>query len=449
MTAPSPRRRASYAALMSSYFISMLGTSMSQLAIPWMVLTSTGSASKTGLVAFAEMAPYVMAQALAGPLVDRFGLRRSFVVGNILAGLATAAIPAFYAIDHLSFAVLIVLVAIIGLVRGAADCANSALLPATATIGQIPLERAAGLNTSANRTAILLGAPVAGLLVTLFGSPFVVLLDAITFLIGAALVAIYLRHVGEPAPAPAETGGIRGYGRGLAEGLRFVRGDRLILGVIIMVALMNLIDQGLSEVMLPVWVRQELHSASALGLITGIFGLGSVAGNLIGAWLGPRLPRRTAYAVGSLFGGAPRFFILVLASTLSPVLAVELSTAIIGGSINSVIGATFYERIPENLRARVLGVIRASAWVGIPFGALFAGAATEAFGVRAALIVSGVAYTLITLPPFIFPVWRQMRRPDPAPASAPAPRPALAPGPTPTAAPGPASSDLSQTADSV
>jgi len=117
MTAPSPRRRASYAALMSSYFISMLGTSMSQLAIPWMVLTSTGSASKTGLVAFAEMAPYVMAQALAGPLVDRFGLRRSFIVGNILAGLATAAIPAFYAIDRLSFAVLVVLVAIIGLVR--------------------------------------------------------------------------------------------------------------------------------------------------------------------------------------------------------------------------------------------------------------------------------------------------------------------------------------------
>ena len=76
-------RRAPFTALMTSYFISMLGTSMSQLAIPWMVLTTTGSASKTGLVAFAEMGPYVMAQALAGPLVDRFGLRRSFVVGNV------------------------------------------------------------------------------------------------------------------------------------------------------------------------------------------------------------------------------------------------------------------------------------------------------------------------------------------------------------------------------
>ena len=68
-------------------------------------------------------------------------------------------------------------------------------------------------------------------------------------------------------------------------------------------------------------------------------------------------------------------------------LAVELSTAIVSGSVNSVLGATFYERIPENLRARVLGVIRASAWVGIPFGALGAGAVTQAYGVTPGTVV--------------------------------------------------------------
>lgn len=402
-------RKAPFTALMTSYFISMLGTSMSQLAIPWMVLTSTGSASKTGLVAFAEMGPYVLALALAGPLVDRVGLRRSFIVGNLAAALAVGAVPAMYALHALSLGVLIALVAIAGAVRGSADCANAALLPTTATIGEVPLERAAGLNTSANRTAILLGAPLAGLLVTLFGSPLVVLLDAATFLAGAVIVSVYMRNVGEPAPVA--TGGIRGYGRGLAEGLRFVRTDRLILSIVIMVAVMNLLDQGLSEVMLPVWVRSELHSASALGLITGIFGLGSVVGNLLGAWLGPRLPRRATYAVGSLLGGAPRFFVLVLVGTLSPVLAVELSAAIASGPINSILGATFYERIPEALRARVLGVIRASAWIGMPVGALFAGAATEAYGVTATLVGAGIAYTLITSVPLLFPAWREMKRP--------------------------------------
>ncbi len=47
------------AALLSASLISLLGTAMSQLAIPWLVLTTTGSAARTGTVAFAETAPYV------------------------------------------------------------------------------------------------------------------------------------------------------------------------------------------------------------------------------------------------------------------------------------------------------------------------------------------------------------------------------------------------------
>jgi len=45
--------------------VSLTGTRVSMVAIPWFVLTTTGSATQTGLVAFAEMAPYVVATALA------------------------------------------------------------------------------------------------------------------------------------------------------------------------------------------------------------------------------------------------------------------------------------------------------------------------------------------------------------------------------------------------
>jgi MFS family permease len=105
----------------------------------------------------------------------------------------------------------------------------------------------------------------------------------------------------------------------------------------------------------------------------------------------------------------------VIFGSLSPVLAVELSTAMVAGSINPIIGATAYDRIPEHLRARVLGVVRASAWATLPFGALAAGLATEAWGVRNALIIAGTAYFLVTLVPFVFPVWKEMKRPEPGP----------------------------------
>ncbi len=418
MTAPA-RRRAPFAALLSAYTVSVFGTSMSDLAIPWLVLTTTGSAAKTGLVGFAEIAPYVVAQALAGPLVDRYGLRRCYVWGNTAAALTIGAVPVAYATGTLPLALLVALVAVGGTVRGAADCASSALVPTTATIGRIPLERAAGLNAGANRAALLLGAPAAGILVAWTNPAVAVTVDAATFLAAAVTVAVFLRGIPEP-PSPPVTdrpgGPLRRYGRDLAEGIRFIGHDRLLLGICAMVAVTNLLDQGMSAVLQPVWVRHELHSPTALGLLGGALGLGSLIGNVTGAWLAPHVPRRTLYGVGFLLGGAPRFVALAAAATLSPVLAVYLVAGALGGTLNPVIGATSYERIPEHLRPRVLGVIRASAWLGIPFGALAAGFAVDAAGLRLAILVAGGCYLLTTLTPFVFPAWREMRRPDPAPA---------------------------------
>ena len=98
------RRRLPLYGLVLAYGVSQLGTVMSGLAIPWLVLVTTGSAARTGLVGFAEMAPYVVAQAISGPVVDRFGLRRSCVTGNGAAAVLVGAIPALYALGALSLA---------------------------------------------------------------------------------------------------------------------------------------------------------------------------------------------------------------------------------------------------------------------------------------------------------------------------------------------------------
>jgi MFS family permease len=421
------RRRAPFAALISAYVVSVTGTSMSAIAIPWLVLTTTGSAAQTGVVAFAQLVPYVAAQLLAGPLVDRLGLRRSFVWGNAWAAVAVAAIPACYVLDALALPVLIGVVVVVGLFRGVADCANGPLVPATAEVGAIALERAAGLNAGANRAALLLGAPLAGVLVTLFGSPAVVAIDAGTFALAAVIAAIWVRLPG-PERSTVEQlagSGVRRYLRELSEGLRFVRGDRLLLGIMTMVAVTNLLDQGLAEVMVPVWVRDEVGTASALGLISGVGGGAAVLGSLLGAWLAPKLPRRAVFGVSFLLAGAPRFAVFALTDSLILTVVVVFIAAVFSGNVNPIIGAASYERIPPELRARVLGVIRSTAWLGLPFGALLGGYLTEAWSLQAALWVFGGLYLLTTLAPFVFPAWRQLdRRPEPlAPSVRAAARP--------------------------
>ena len=292
---------------------------MSGLAIPWLVLVTTGSAARTGLVGFAEMAPYVVAQAISGPVVDRFGLRRSCVTGNAAAAVLVGAIPALYALGALSLGSLFAVVAVAGAVRGAADAATSPLVPRAAAYGGVPNERAAGLNSVAQRTGMLVGLPLAGVLIAVAGAPTVVLVNAVTFAAAALLVAAAVPVAATKADddAAAAASGqltVRGYLSRLGDGMRFIRADRVIAGIALMVAVANLLDVALDSVFIPVWVHTRLHQPSGLGLIGGALALGSVTGALAGTWLGPRMPRYLTYAVGFLLGGCPVFIALAFAA---------------------------------------------------------------------------------------------------------------------------------------
>ncbi len=391
--------------LLAAHGISTLGTSMSFLAIPWFVLVTTGSATATGLVVFAEMMPYVLVQALGGPLVDRYGPWRVSVRTDVVAALAMGVIPALHVLGGLSLPVLLVAVAVAGAFRGAGDVARRVLLPRVATASGVSLERASGLHDGTGRLAGLLGSPLSGVFIAVASAPAVVAVDAVTFLVSAGLVA----SLPQPRETERESAG-EFYLSHLREGLAYLRQDRLLLGIVAMIIVTNLLDQAFAAVLLPVWVREKLGSPVALGTIGACFGLGAVGGNALMAWLGPRLPRRLPFAISFLVCGAPRFLALAFLAQLPPVLAVAALAGMGAGGINPALGAAEYERVPPRLQARVLGAVGALAWLGIPFGGLVGGGLLEAFGLRIALLACGSIYFLATLAPFVFPAWRQMER---------------------------------------
>lgn len=397
--------------LLAAHGISTLGTSMSFLAIPWFVLVTTGSATTTGLVALAEMLPYVLVQALAGPLVDRTGPWRASIVTDLVAASAMGLVPVGHALHVLSLPLLAAAVATAGAFRGAGDIARRVMLPRVAKPAGLPLERASGLFDGAGRLAGLIGSPLAGVLIASASAPAVLAIDAGTFLFSALMIATgFPRKL--PCPHGAPSGSAHAsYGADLREGIRYLRKDRLLLGIVAMIIVTNLLDQAYASVLLPVWVRQELGTPIALGTVAGCFGIGAVAGNAFMAWAAPKLPRRLPFAIGFLVCGAPRFVVLALAGHLSPVLAVALCSGFGAGGINPALGAVGYERVPPELQARVLGAVAALAWAGIPFGGLLGGGLVDAFGLRASLALCGLAYLLATLAPFVLPAWRQMERP--------------------------------------
>ncbi|MBF9128191.1 MFS transporter, partial [Plantactinospora sp. S1510] len=428
------RDRRPLVGLLTAGTISRTGSVMSLVALPWFTLVLTGSAARTGMVAFAEMLPFVLACALGGPLIDRLGARRVSIVADLGSAVAVAAIPLLHRAGGLGFGTLVGLVAVTGMLRGFSDSAKRVMFPKTVEAAGTPMTRATSLNDGLSRLATLLGAPLAGLLVAVFDAPTVLLIDAATFAVGAVLLALTLsaRRFGGPEPTAHAADGEPGssaadgepasaaadrepYLTALRAGLRFLRGEPLVHGMMLLLFVTNLADAAYNSVLLPVWAREVAGSSAALGFLTGSFALGAVLGNAVFTVVAPRVPRFAVFAVGFLIAGAPRFVGLALLDPLWAIYLVSFTAGVSIAAINPILGAVSFERIPEHLRARVLGLTQAAAWAGIPLGGLLGGAAVNGMGLPAALLLFGSAYLVVTLLPFVLPVWRELdRQPSPA-----------------------------------
>ena len=161
----------SFVGLMVAEGISLFGSRMTFVALPWLALVTTGSATKTGVVAFAEMLPYVVASAVGGPLVDRIGARRTSIKADIASVVLVGAVPVLYHTTGLSFAALVALVALAGTARGLGDTGKRVMFPRAVADAGVAMTRATSVHDGLSRLATLIGAPLAALLITVTDAP--------------------------------------------------------------------------------------------------------------------------------------------------------------------------------------------------------------------------------------------------------------------------------------
>lgn len=399
--------------VLAAMAVSLTGTRVSAVALPWFVLVTTSSATLTGVVAFAETAPYVVVKALTGPLVDRVGPRTVSWTTDLASATAVAAVPLCHALNLLSFPLLLVLVAVIGAARGPGDLAKEVMVPEAAERGRVRLERATGLSGATERLASTVGPAAGGSVVALLGPLPVLVLNAGCFALGSVITAVALpRRAGEQtegASSPAGEPG-EGYWKRFGEGFAFLRTEPLLLTVIVMVGITNLLDAAFMTVLMPVWAKESGNGPSAIGLTGSAMGAAAVAGSLIAALAAHRLRRRLVFLGGFLLAGAPRFLILTVDAPPGLVLAVFAVSGFGAGFLNPVIGAVLIERVPRRLLGRVNALGDSLAWAGTPLGGLIAGAVVSSAGLVPVLLVCGAVYFLVTSLAGLRPEWREMDR---------------------------------------
>lgn len=404
------------AGVLTATAVSVTGTRVSAVALPWFVLATTGSATMTGLVAFAEMAPYVAVKALTGPVVDRLGPRAVSWTTDAVSAVTAGLVPLLHARGLLPFWVLLVMVAVIGAMRGPGDLAKSVMVPEAADHARVPMERATGLSGVTERLASTVGPAVGGGLVAATGPLAGLAVNAGTFALGSLIIAVALprgmgRSAVPAAPAgPSEGERPAGYWRMFREGFTFLRSAPLLLTVIVMIGITNLIDAGFVTVLVPVWARESGNGPAAIGLTAAVMGATAVVGSLIAAAVGSRLPRRTVFFTGFLLCGAPRFLVLALGAPMWLVLTVFAIGGFGSGFLNPILGAVLFERVPRRLLGRVHALSDSLAWAGIPLGGLVAGAAVAMVGLIPGLMAAGALYFATTTLAGLRPEWREMDR---------------------------------------
>jgi len=416
------RRRAPLYGWLTAELVSLCGTRLSMIALPWLVLTTTGSASLTGLAGFAEMTPYVLAKAFGGPMIDRFGGRRVGVLCDTASMATVAAVPLLHLLGALDLPVLLALVALLGLFRGPSDAAKHALVPEIVDAAAVPTERVTGLAGASERLAATAGAALAGVLVAAVGPANALLVDAASFGVAAVLIALTAPRRTRAAEADSDSDSALPYLQRLRSGWNHLRRDKVLVGITVMLAVTNLLDQAFTTVLVPVWAKDGGYGAETVGLLFGVFAAASAAGAVIAAAVGHRLPRYVTYLVAFLVTGAPRFVVLAIDTPIGGVLAVAVAAGFASGFLNPILGAVIFERVPRPVMGRVTSLTTSLCWAGMPLGGVVGGLLVTAAGLSPALLACGAAYLVATMLPAVRPEWREIdqrrgpsaSRPEPA-----------------------------------
>ena len=389
--------RAPVLALLAANAISQVGNAMTALALPWYVLETTGNAAAVGLAGAAVTFGGTITSVLGGPVVDRLGFRRSSVVGDLLCAVAVGAVPALHLAGFLPFPLLVLLVFLMSSINTQGDTARFAMVPSLAARAEITMERANAADRAINRLGQIAGPVTAGVLIAVLGAINVLWVNAATYIVSALLVGLLVRNVGTGGDQPGGGASDEGYLAQLRAGFAFVRSQRALLGMVLLIAFGNVLDAPLISVIMPVYAATFFNSPTALGLVVGALGAGALAGTLAYAAFGHRLPRRRTFLTSFVLAPLIGYGTLIATPPLLLAAAGVALAGFVSGPINPILLTVVQERTPPNLAGRVFGTLGALAGVGVPLGLIAIGVAIEQIDLVTTLVAMAIVYLAVTL----------------------------------------------------
>ncbi|MFJ8756527.1 MFS transporter [Streptomyces cyaneofuscatus] len=384
--------------------LSLYGTQIANLALPLTaVLVFQVGPEQLGMLRFAQLVPFLALALVFGVWVDRVRKRPVMLGANIVRMVLIGLVPLLYHFGLLTLPLLYVLAFGVGTAAVLFDVSWMSYVPVLVKDKRSLLEANTKLNATLS-SADVAGPGIAGTLVTAFSAPAAMAANAFSY----ALSVISLLLVRAPEPDPPPRTAKRQLRAELAEGLRWVFGNRWLRAIGLIGCSCNFFLTMVQSLFLLYAVRDKELSAATVGFVMGAAAVGGLLGALIAGMVVRRLSVGTAYrvSVSVIFLGP----LLIPAAGGPSWLLVGLFVAsffleYFGSSISNVIIVSLRQSItPQPLMGRMTAAMRMLLYGGGALGGPVGGLLAGVLGLHAALWVAGVLSAAMLVPIILSPV---------------------------------------------
>jgi MFS family permease len=363
--------------------ISLIGTWMQRIAMPWLVYHLTGSAFLLGLVSFAGQIPTFLLSPVAGVVTDRFSKYGVLVTTQVIS-LAQALILAILSLTGvIQIWHLVVLSMLLGCVN-AFDVPSRHSLVVEMVEKKEHLGNAIALNSMMFNGARLIGPSVAGLILATAGEGICFLINAISYIFVVGSLLLMKMQKQEERKL---SGNLL---KEMKEGLNYTFGFAPIKHLLILLGVVSLTGSSY-QVLMPVFAKEVLHGGSGtFGFLMGAAGLGALIGAVLLASRETLLKLGRIIPASVFLGGAG--LILLSFTKISSVSFILLIFIGAGMMLHTASSNTILQTITDDdKRGRVMSFYTIAIMGTAPFGSLIAGSLAKIIGTPYTILIGGIS----------------------------------------------------------
>ena len=378
-------RNRSLLGLITAELVSLTGSSMTFVALPWFVLVTTGSYAKMGWVLAAEMAPIGLLGIPAGTLIARLGAKRTMLLSDAARGPLLTVLPVLYWTHHLSFPAILGATFAVGCFSAPYFGSSRIVIPEVAGEDERAVTEVNAVLSGANQLTQILGPVLAGVLIAATSAATVLVVDAGTYVFSFLTILAVVRAGRRVEQTPES--------KGLLAGLRFLARDRLLGPLLVAACALNFVAMGVIIGVQGLAYSVYHRDAHVVGFLFGGFGVGALLGALAAQQLASRADLLKMAAVAILGMPIPIYFLAIS----MPAAAATFVVGCFGFTaplVNAPIIGILTVRTPQALRPKVMTAVMTVASLAGPLGFVGAGEALRVVSLHTLFLIVALSLTV-------------------------------------------------------